>query len=257
MKWHFAAVEASDDRGISQSRGFACELVAWRFVTHVTHWEAIDLLCYQLPPVGKHSHSQVDNLDGNDESAAETSPLLEDESFNPGTSYAEDDPETEHNGSSTSFATTFARLNALEIAAVADAKKFLSQKSIQRIIDGIWDGDIVFWETLGQHSVKQAKIYNEKRSDPFCRLRVPVYAKAFEVLFFAGFIAFYYTVLVQKSTHAVTGAEVMLYIRLAAFAYNGTCNAAAGLAALMLRQKWSSFSMLGVRCMQSTSGACG
>jgi hypothetical protein len=80
----------------------------------------------------------------------------------------------------------------------------------------------VFWETLGEHSSKQAKIYSERRSDLFCRLRVPLYLKAFEVLFFAAFLAFYYTVLMQKSTHHITGAEIMLYIWLASFAYNGT-----------------------------------
>lgn len=40
----------------------------------------------------------------------------------------------------------FVTLNALEIAAVADAKRFLSQHVVQKIITGIWDGDIVFWD---------------------------------------------------------------------------------------------------------------
>lgn len=40
----------------------------------------------------------------------------------------------------------FVTLNALEIAAVADAKRFLSQHVVQKIITGIWNGDIVFWD---------------------------------------------------------------------------------------------------------------
>lgn len=38
-----------------------------------------------------------------------------------------------------------ANLNALEIAAVSNAKKFLSQKPVQGIIEAIWHGDIIFW----------------------------------------------------------------------------------------------------------------
>lgn len=41
----------------------------------------------------------------------------------------------------------FVTLNALEIAAVADAKRFLSQHVVQKIITGIWHGDIVFWDS--------------------------------------------------------------------------------------------------------------
>lgn len=40
----------------------------------------------------------------------------------------------------------FVTLNALEIAAVADAKRFLSQHVVQKIVTGIWNGDIVFWD---------------------------------------------------------------------------------------------------------------
>lgn len=42
----------------------------------------------------------------------------------------------------------FVALNALEIAAIADAKRFLSQHVVQKIITGIWDGDIVFWDGM-------------------------------------------------------------------------------------------------------------
>ena len=121
----------------------------------------------------------------------------------------------------TSIAKNYQHLNALEIAAVCDAKKFLSQRAVQRIIDGMWKGEIMFWKTMSPNAVKQATMYHPKRCDPFTRLRVPLYLKIFEVLFFAAFLAFYYTVLVQKSFHAVTTEEVMLYIWLTAFTYNG------------------------------------
>jgi hypothetical protein len=79
----------------------------------------------------------------------------------------------------------------------------------------------MFWQTMSPNAVKQATLYHSQRCDPFTRLRVPLYLKIFEVLFFAAFLAFYYTVLVQKSFHAVTAEEVMLYIWLTAFTYNG------------------------------------
>ena len=60
-------------------------------------------------------------------------------------------------------------------------------------------------------------MYSKERSDPFCRLRVPLYLKCFEVLFFAAFIALYYVVLIQKSSiHHLTVPEVLLYVWLLA-----------------------------------------
>lgn len=57
-------------------------------------------------------------------------------------------------------------------------------------------------------------------TDPFSRLRVPKYQKAFQVLFFIAFLFLYYAVLVQRSPRAITGTEVALYIWIAAFAYD-------------------------------------
>lgn len=97
--------------------------------------------------------------------------------------------------------TSFTGLNGLEIAAVADCKKFLSQRIVQKIITGIWRGDIVFWESLSPTTKKKAQFYNKRLSDPFTRLRVPRYIKAFEVLFFATFLVLYYAVLVERNPY--------------------------------------------------------
>lgn len=59
------------------------------------------------------------------------------------TVYDEDDDEDEDEDPTKPFVT----LNALEIAAVADAKRFLSQHVVQKIITGIWNGDIIFWDS--------------------------------------------------------------------------------------------------------------
>lgn len=55
----------------------------------------------------------------------------------------EDDDEDEEEDPTKPFVT----LNALEIAAVADAKRFLSQHVVQKIVTGIWNGDIIFWDS--------------------------------------------------------------------------------------------------------------
>lgn len=57
---------------------------------------------------------------------------------------------------------SFVGLNALEIAAIANAKKFLSQRLVQNIVTDIWSGHIVFWESLSLHSRKKAQLYNQR-----------------------------------------------------------------------------------------------
>lgn len=232
LKGHFSALEIDDDRGISATRGLACELVAWRFLAHLNDREAIDYLLCELPLVSRHNGGmRRESTDTSRQSttsmpdgATDRTPLLDgsrEESIrNTGEvpmikSTSDDEP---------GFASNLEGLNALEIAAVTNAKKFLGQKAIQRVINGIWKGDIVFWETLGTHSEKKAIVYNEQRSDPFCRLRVPLYLKVFEVMFFAAFLALYYTVLIARSFEHVTVAEIMLYVWIAAFGHNGIDN---------------------------------
>lgn len=56
----------------------------------------------------------------------------------------------------------FIGLNGLEVAAVADAKSFLGQRKVQEVLNGIWKGDIVFWETLSRNSRKKAQFYNKR-----------------------------------------------------------------------------------------------
>lgn len=115
---------------------------------------------------------------------------------------------------------SFAGLNGLEIAAVADCKKFLSQGIVQKIVTGIWTGDITFWESLSEHTTKKPQFYSKRYSDPFTRLRVPRYIKTFEVLFFASFLFLYYAVLVERNPYKITALEIVLYVWFAAFTYD-------------------------------------
>lgn len=78
----------------------------------------------------------------------------------------------------------------------------------------------MFWESLSVHSKKKAKIYNKGRADPYCRLRVPKYQKSFEPMFFALFLALYYTIFVERKPENFSVVDGFLYVWIAAFAYD-------------------------------------
>lgn len=60
------------------------------------------------------------------------------------------------------LSSAFVGLNALEVAAVANAKKFLSQQVVQKVVNNIWSGDIVFWNSLNVYTTKKAQLYNQR-----------------------------------------------------------------------------------------------
>lgn len=95
---------------------------------------------------------------------------------------------------------SFVGLTGLEIAAVANCKKFLSQRIVQKVINGIWKGDIIFWNTLAASTKKSPQFYDPKTADIFTRLRVPRYIKTFEVLFVGTFLFLLYCVLVERNS---------------------------------------------------------
>jgi hypothetical protein len=203
----------------------------WRFVLHLSDREAIDYLLTELSFTDYlHESDEEAGLGLMDSTANQdpatpqkrvrienngvyhtplrvpTSPGLE--NIPTGTTVVNED--VGRHGES-GFAAYFDNLNALEIAAVSGAKKFLSQRVVQKMLEKVWSGDIVFWETLSVNSEKKPKMYNKKwvlqmseslkltfgrKTDPFSRLRVPMYLKFFEAVFFVSFLALYYAVLV-------------------------------------------------------------
>lgn len=54
----------------------------------------------------------------------------------------------------------FMGLSALEIATIVHSKKFLSQRVVQRVIDDIWNGEIIFWDSLSVHARKKPRLFN-------------------------------------------------------------------------------------------------
>jgi hypothetical protein len=211
LKWHFSTLEA-DDRGINDTRANACEIVAWRFLSRISERDAVDFCLYELPPNLPVLSPEWEDVDASERSSllpqfraqdpvtpprptSKRVQLLRSVSSIGGITTLNHTSEDDEEDPTTSFT----GLNGLEIAAVADCKKFLSQRIVQKIVTGIWNGDITFWETLSEHTKKKPQFYNRKRSDCFTRLRVPRYIKAFEVLFFATFLFLYYAVLVERN----------------------------------------------------------
>ena len=165
-----------DDRGLFQTRGYACEIVAWRFLTHLSEPELINYLLYDLPssvrPELLRAASNMGNECGRRSSPTERSGLLRDEEtleIRPATAARDASPQLASNQARQDSSieeedptSEFVGLNALEIAAVAGAKKFLSQRVVQKIVNGIWSGDIIFWNSMNIHTVKNAQRYNKR-----------------------------------------------------------------------------------------------
>jgi hypothetical protein len=204
-----------DDHRINETRAYACEIVAWRFLTRISERDAVDFCLYELPPLPA-TEEDIESCEG---VADERSSLLPQFRARDPHSPTTTRPESRRvemlrslsgigriSGADNEFedheeedpTSSFTGLNGLEIASVAGCKKFLSQRIVQKIITGIWNGDITFFQSLSEHSTKKPQFYNKRHSDPFIRLRVPRYIKAFEVLFFATFLALYYAVLVER-----------------------------------------------------------
>ncbi|CAK7211992.1 hypothetical protein SCUCBS95973_001311 [Sporothrix curviconia] len=290
LKWHYGA--ASGDRSLCEARANACEIVAWRFLTHLSEREAVDFCLYEIPGTKKapggvaaasvaaasggvdaSSSGVVDEENGHlqrtDNVVDESSPLLSrmwasatsghdrtathrntgagnrryqllqsisrlTMSMHRGHDHDHEDGSdcaSSHDGHGSDCdddsdddeedpTAPFVHLNALEIAAVADAKRFLSQNVVQKIITGIWNGDIVFWDRLEVDAIKKPRFYNPHTADPFARLRVPKYLKIYEAMYFLAFLAIFYLTLLERNPFRVGPAEVLFYIFLAAFAYD-------------------------------------
>lgn len=178
MKWNFSNA-TDDDWGLNESRGAACEFVAWQFLCHLNQRETIEFLLEELPRPHRKSTNLFENEGGSfgfvPAGDLETTPLLSGSSMPVNRPPLGKLPTERDNGESCpdSQATQpehidispysqFFGLNALEIAAIAQAKRFLSQRVVQRVVNDIWNGEIVFWDSLTVHSKKKPQIFNRK-----------------------------------------------------------------------------------------------
>lgn len=168
LKWHYGA--ATEEKSINEARANAAEIVAWRFLTHLSEREVVDYCLYEIPDPGdnpgegpgcdEENGRQSEEVDENTallaQSLSDTVSSAKNAFLNTGsnkryqllrsisrlTTNGDDEDGQEEDPTK-----PFVTLNALEIAAVADAKRFLSQHVVQKIISGIWNGDIVFWDS--------------------------------------------------------------------------------------------------------------
>ncbi|CAI7594986.1 unnamed protein product [Penicillium viridicatum] len=238
LKWDFTTA-TEDDWGLNESRGAACEFVAWQFLCHLNQRETIEFLLEELPTPRRGSANSIEPEAGNtglasirgdaSQTESEASPLLPSSSFY--RLFGKRTTETQLSGTSQDTQryeeiyaaqrySQFFGLNALEIATIAHAKRFLSQRVVQKVVDGIWNGEIVFWDSLTVNSTKKPHIFNRRTSDPYSRLRVPLYRKIFEAAFFMSFLFLYYAVLVERRQEAVGIFEAVMYVWIVAFAYD-------------------------------------
>lgn len=184
LKWQFTN-DAETDWGLNESRGYACEYVAWQFLCHVNQRETIEFLLEELktPMQGSTDISQAERgtsgfatMTGEAFSQEdERTPLLLSSSSSlyrffggkrrAGSSLDINEPGTNMSASDAYELEKLSRffgLNALEIATIAQAKRFLSQKVVQKVIDNIWKGEIVFWDSLSVHSKKKPQFFNKR-----------------------------------------------------------------------------------------------
>jgi len=161
LKGHFSALEEkSDVPGVNEARGYACEFVAGQFLTSLKDSDVMNFLLVELPPLSTSISRDEETQCGRGASRSnERTPLLP----NPnGDYFTHDSPAATR---FTSLASQCENLSALEIASVSGAKKFLGQRPVQKIINGLFRGDIVFWETLSVQSVKKPRKYNRRQAD--------------------------------------------------------------------------------------------
>lgn len=167
MKGHFSALEEnSDEPGVNEARGYACEFVTWQFITSLKDSDVMEFLLVELPPVASPTSQDEEDRQSSQGNGLNLAPSSERTPLLPTTNgdyFAHDSATISRFSSLTSQCEN---LSALEIAAVSGAKKFLGQRPVQKIINGLFKGDIVFWETLSVDSVKRPRKYNRKQADP-------------------------------------------------------------------------------------------
>jgi hypothetical protein len=203
-RYQFRSFE-NDGSGLNDSRALACEFVAWQFLTFLSEKELMDYLLYELPQPKESAAGIIGDFPpsangrGSDLPSMaddEAAPLLQPRPSEYDGLAGPERVQTIDSGAMSSGYTRkglksslelpeeLAGMNALEIALVCNAKKFISAQPVQKIVTDVWNGDIVFWESLSVNAQKKAVVYKKRAADPFIRLRVPKYQKAFQVIFF-------------------------------------------------------------------------
>lgn len=148
---------------------------------HLNQRETIEFLLEELPTPRRGSANFIEPEAGNtglasiqgdtNQTESEATPLLSNYSFyrlfgksttNTQLSGTSQDTQQHEEIYAAQRYSRFFGLNALEIATIAHAKRFLSQRVVQKVVDGIWKGEIVFWDSLTVNSTKKPHIFNRR-----------------------------------------------------------------------------------------------
>jgi hypothetical protein len=111
----FSASSHEEERyGVNESRSLACEIIAVDALSCLSEVDLVQYLCYEAPVEDDEQN------DTSDESDVENTGLLSGERTRADSIRDQD------------LAPGFAGLNALEMAIVAEAKYFISMRTVQR-----------------------------------------------------------------------------------------------------------------------------
>lgn len=200
--------------GTSNTRAMICELLAIRLLREYSTRELIDALCYDFDPF----QGQVDQTPGLADATRQSIPLRRPPS-------------------------RVARVSCYEVSLRAQAKRFLAHPMVVQQLEAIWAGTIVFHSAadsmhrklpllrahrtygtnidpkltnalLNEASMRRAvTIYNPRDASLFklSRLRVPRYRNVLSTLSFAGLLALFVAVLVERSLE-ITNLEIVFWL---------------------------------------------
>ncbi|KAK9473395.1 uncharacterized protein V1510DRAFT_347890, partial [Dipodascopsis tothii] len=219
-----------DERAVNEARAFTAELVATRLSARLPEAALLELVTYEIPR--KPELPDVVVVPGSGGAARAGASPTDDSSASRVSSGSTPTPSTSPTDVAPSVpgddddavpyvSESAIGLSSLELAILGGAKRFLISRHIEKIVGQIWDGRIVFWDSISMQSKKKPIYYNPHRRDIdlYSRLRVPKYRAFFMMINYAVLLGLYYAVLVERNYEAITMLEIMLDIWYAGFVY--------------------------------------
>ncbi|KAA8916064.1 hypothetical protein TRICI_001787 [Trichomonascus ciferrii] len=221
------------EKGISDARAYAAEIIATRFLYHVPiDSDRIEFITYECKP--------EKNDNATTQPSSESSPLL---------NMPRVSPESQQDVYRKGLINMdyYYNFSALQIAVISEAKRFLCSGPVESVLNRLWNGKIVFWDGISREATKSAHIYplgtarrinnsnstepnlfcfwkkndalESKNHDIYARLRVPKYRSFFIMINYAILLGLFYLLLFTESDDlGITMIEVLLHVWFAGFA---------------------------------------
>ena len=212
----FTSKAANDETSVDTARSFACEIAAMRVLRRYDSNEVLVALTKDFVAIRRPFKRNSCDSTQPESMPTQTTPLLRIETR---------DTDIHRSGSDSSARaerTNSHSFTALEVAIVADAKRFTSAQIVQDILTEIWCGEIVFWTEISQNQQKRAQYYDRTKNGKFwnfARLRVPLYAFIMESFNFVVLSALYLLVVIDREYQNLGFIEIFLALWFLGFAY--------------------------------------